>query len=111
MDNSKTRAAPRRWRQWREADARGALAEWETSGMGLDEFARSKGVSPSRLRNWKRRLDPSEPVRFVSVARTNAPAATIEIEVRGVVLRARQDVDEEHLCRIVSALAARLGPC
>lgn len=45
------------------------------------------------------------------VARTAAPAATIEVEVRGVVLRTREDVDAQHLCRLVAALAGVLPPC
>lgn len=113
MSDTKTKATPRRWRQWREPDARKALAAWKRSGLGLDAFARSVGVSPSRLRNWQRRLMDDEPsVRFVPVAHLPAaPASVLEFTVRGVVLRAREDLAEDRLARIVAALVAALPPC
>ena len=77
----------RRWRQWREADARAALDEWKASGMSIERFAQSKGYAPTRLRTWKQRLDAEPSVRFVPVDPNAWPGAMLEITVRGVVLR------------------------
>ncbi len=49
---------------------------------------------------------------FVPVAWQNgAGAGKIEIERQGVVLRVREDLDVEHVARLVAALAYAERPC
>ena len=111
MSDSRTKAAPRRWRQWHEAEARKVLAEWAQSGASLDAFARTKGVSPTRLRYWRRRLAETEAVHFVPVDVPAGPVPILEVSVRGVVVRLREDLAAQHLTRLVAAIAAVLPPC
>jgi hypothetical protein len=102
-------------RRWTPGEARRALGELARSGMSAEQFARSKGCSSQRFVYWKKRLADSavEPIAFVSVplsmqatARSGGPLsrADIEIVVRDVVLRVREDIDVERLARIVDAL-------
>jgi len=105
------------WHQWTEDEARAALAELARSGESVAEFARSRGFSTQRVRYWKKRLAATAvvpafvPVRLpVAVARTVA-ATTIEIASGGVTVRVREDLDVEHLARIVEALSGRAGRC
>lgn len=110
---SKTKKAPgRRWHQWTEVNARAALAEFETRGGSLVDFARSKGVSTRRLAYWRTRLAPTTPPAFVAVAGVGealSPRPPVEILVGGVVLRAPDAVDAERIAALVHALAQRLG--
>ena len=101
----------RGWRQWREDDARTALAEWEASGLSLEAFARRRGVSPTRLRNWRRRLRDADAVRFVAVASPAPTDASVEVVVRGVVVRTRGEIAPAQVAELVAVLAATLPPC
>lgn len=111
MIHSRKKAPQRRWRQWREADAREALAAWKQSGLSLEAFAQSRGLSLSRLLRWKKRLAVGEPVRFVAVERPALPGAMMEIAVRGILLRVREDLPAQDLHRLVAAVIAALPPC
>lgn len=93
-------------RQWTEKQGRAALDELARSGLSGAAFARSKGVSEKRLGYWRKRL--AEPaVEFVSVALPTVAAAQIEIQHGDVVLRVREDIDVEHVARLVGALRTR----
>ena len=85
------------------------MDELAQSGMSAAKFVQSKGVSMQRIGYWRKRL--SQPVRTefvaVSLAKPMAPrtgASLIEIEVGGVIVRVREDLDAEHVGRIVGAL-------
>lgn len=110
---SKARAADsRHWHQWTEAEAQSALEELSRWGGSLADFARSKGVSTSRLAYWKKRLGETRPPAFVSVALpvdTSSSRPPLEILVGGVVVRAPDEVGAERIASIVQALVQRLG--
>jgi hypothetical protein len=112
-----TQQPGRRWRQWKEPDARKALAAWRRSGLSAGAFSARAGYSETRLRYWSERLraEPSprsSPVSFVPVALSNAPREHhIEIERGGVVLRVREELDVEHVARLVAALAGVEPTC
>lgn len=114
MAQGRRRSRRRGWRQWREDEARAVLAELAASGESVAAFARRKGLSPQRLSYWRHRLDVADAVRFVPVALA-APSASsdaaIEILVRGVVIRARAEVEGTRVATLVAALAAALPPC
>jgi len=103
---------------WTETEARTALAELARSGESELLFARRRGYSRERLRYWKRKLAVStEPTMtkkpaFVAVAMPIATriAAKIEIQVGAVKVCVREDMDVDHLARVVDALA-RLREC
>jgi hypothetical protein len=101
------------WRQWTEEEGRAALEELARSGEGLVRFAQSRGISTGRLAYWKKRLGeaPSDPPAFVEVPLSAAGRGQIEIAHDGVVVRVREDLDVEHLARIVEALGRRRRVC
>jgi transposase-like protein len=115
-DDSRTGDGRRRWQQWREEDARAALAEHAKSGQSLSRFARERGVSLRRLMYWRKRLGEGGTPGFVAVpipplASFSASVSRIELAVEGIVVRVREDLDADHLARIAMALArhARTG--
>ncbi len=99
----------RRWRQWTEHEARGALTELAASGESASGFARRKGISSQRLAYWSKRLAGRATTEFVAVALPAAPAATIEIAAGGVVVRVREELDAEYVARLVEAIGRRVG--
>lgn len=101
--------------RWSEREARSALADFARSGQSLIDFAESRGFSPQRLWFWRKRLGAgatAEPA-FVAVSLpTAAPSRSlIEIVVGDVAVRVREDLDVEHLARLVDALARRARGC
>ena len=103
--------------RWTESSARSALKELSDSGMSTAAFARSKGISSQRVWYWRKRLGRIAPVSFVPVVlpvATKAAARRCDIEIvcGEVVVRVREDIDVEHLARIVVALSeARRRRC
>jgi Transposase len=110
-----TSEKPKRIR-WSETEARGILKELSDCGLPIEEFARSRGITGQKLRYWKERL-AERAVEFVPVALpaalagTPAPTRMLEILVDGVVVRVREDLDVEHLAKLVRALARGARPC
>ncbi len=108
MGEWKSGAGTRRWTQWREEDARAALAEHARSGQSLTQFARERRISLRRLMYWRKRLTARVPP-FVAVAmppaRTPAGSCRIEIAVDEVTIRVREDLGAEDVARIAAALA------
>lgn len=108
------KSAPRgHARRWNEQEAAEALRECANSGLSIEAFARREGYSGQRLRDWKHRLAgelTTPPVTFVPVKlaeQTRASAASnheIAIDVGNVSMRVREDLDVEHLARIVVAM-------
>lgn len=45
---------------WREPDARRELASWASSGLSLRKYCEVTGMSESKLRRWKRRLEQQD---------------------------------------------------
>ncbi len=109
---SQTSEGRRRWRQWSEAEARAALAEFAASGESAARFAHRTGVSSRRLAYWKTRLG-TVAAAFVAVQLpSNALVRdTIEICVDGVAVRVREDLDVAHIARLVDALARPARGC
>lgn len=107
----------RRWKQWKEAEARAALASWRRSGLSVAAFCAREGYSDARLRYWAERLGvapgPEAPsISFVPVTVGEVGRAPqIEIERFGVVVRIREGVDAALVARLVAALAAMERPC
>jgi hypothetical protein len=105
------------WHQWTEDEARAALTDLARSGQSAAEFARSRGFSTQRIYYWKKRLGATSavpafvPVRLPVVAPPTLARPTIEIFSRGVTVRVREDLDVEHVARIVEALAGRARGC
>jgi hypothetical protein len=114
---------PRRERtNWREADARRALAQIERAGEADAAYERRTGVPTSRLRWWRKRLartvaDGREtsvamhllPVRVregtgARAAPGTEEAATFDVVVGGHLVRVPAGFDEDSLVRLVRAL-------
>jgi hypothetical protein len=117
MARDATRPAARP--KWTEPEARAALEQWRRSGQTEHAFARQRGFSPQRLRYWRSRLpaataqrNSTAPEAFVAVAMPVAARGTskIEIHVGELLVCVREELDVEHLARIVGALA-RLRAC
>jgi hypothetical protein len=113
----KSRASKRSGRgrtQWKESEAREALAQWRRSGLSASAFATRHGYSETRLWYWSKRLgaDCAEPeVSFVPVRLEARASRQVEIEHGGVVLRVREDLGAEQIARLVTALAAARQGC
>ena len=104
------KTARRRWHHWTEAEATAVLDDFTAAGLTPTEFCVLRGISRSRLAYWRERLSASPPASvpaFVEVALPVPPPrdAHIEIQRGGVVLRVREDIDVDHLARLVAALA------
>jgi hypothetical protein len=115
-DRTRTMGSRGGWQQWTEDEARTALAELSRSGQSAAEFARCRGFSTARIRYWKQRLDVTAVIpAFVPVNLPVTPPAvgtrTIEIVARDVTVRVREDLDVEHVARIVGALAGGARGC
>jgi hypothetical protein len=111
------------------------LAELRASGEPPARFAHRKGITRQRLNYWLTRLaDPGSvaPPVFVEVAAVpvtpkpsprevalglSSPPTTagepIAISIGSAIIRVDASHDVEHVARLVSALASRLGavPC
>jgi hypothetical protein len=61
--------------QWTEVEARSVLGAWRKSGLGLEAFARSRGLVPQRLYWWKKKLG------FGVVAEKGAAVALLPVRV------------------------------
>lgn len=112
-----TRRRVRRWKQWKEPEARSALSAWRRSGLSAAAFCAREGYSEARLWYWRKRLggQPAEQSPAVSFVRVPLEGAArggqIEIECSGVVLRVRENLDAEHVARLVAALVAAGQTC
>ena len=100
--------------QWTEVEARGVLEAWKRSGVGIEKFARSRGLVPQRLWWWKAKLGFSKaanpapalvPVR-VTEARTEARRGEpVTVLLRsGHMIKVGRDFDESAFARVVALL-------
>lgn len=101
-------AESRAWTRWTEAEARAALASLAASGESELAFARRNGISRQRLRYWRARLGravASPAFVAVELPHSGSQAPTIEIQVSEVLIRVRENLEVEHVARLVRALA------
>ena len=101
---SKSSPSSPRGHHWKETEARAVLDEFERSGMTRGAFARQRGISLARLDYWRRRLASTPSSAFVAVTVPDAAHHHLEIEVGGVLLRVREDLDPTRLARLVATL-------
>lgn len=105
----------RAWRRWTEEEARPALDELARNGESAEAFARRRGISPQRLRYWKKRLAEtamSQPA-FVALTLPAVPVARGEIEVRidEIVIAVHDRCDVEQVASLVAAIVRRRRAC
>ena len=99
--------------RWTEEQGRAAIGGMARSGLCTTAFARREGVSRARLVYWKKRLRAGfmAPPVFVAVPLPAARDGQLEIAYGEIVLRVREDLDVEHLTRIVHALRGPYRAC
>lgn len=102
--------------QWTEVEARSVLGAWKKSGLGLEVFARSRGLVPQRLYWWKKNLgfgvvvEKATPLALLPVQVTEArPDARrgepVTVLLRsGHMLKVGRDFDESAFARVVALL-------
>jgi transposase-like protein len=101
---------------WTEGEAQTVLEAYEASGLSVAEFARRHGLTPQRLRWWKkRRAEQKGPVlSFVPVHVTPPPSPEVQraaggasmevVLARGRRIRVEPGFDADELARLVRAL-------
>ena len=118
-----------RRRRGQTSDAEAVVEAWEASSSSMTGFATAHGIKFERLRRWRSRLrrerEPAPPggsetliplapvvVRaFTEPAEQPAPApitpthGVLDVTVGPAVVRVPADFDDEHLRRVVAALA------
>lgn len=104
------------WRQWGESEARAVLEELARSGESEVSFCRRRGIGRARLRYWRERFAESDPrPAFVPVdlhsTVNRATAAEIAIRFGDIAVCVREDLDVEHVARLVEALMRRTRAC
>ena len=72
-----------------QGEWRSLLESFKTSGLGVDEFCRNQGISPTRFYRWHRLLADSEPR---PVHREMAPAFVDVGTLQSASLRQRLDL-------------------
>jgi hypothetical protein len=117
MRSAKDTRADGERKNWREGDARRALDELAASGLTVGTFARGRGIPPTRLRWWRKRLgesvsavameSPRSTTEFVPVEirPARSPLAVLEVVVRAdMFVRVPVDFDEDMLVRLIRTL-------
>ncbi len=104
---------PEVWARWREL-----IGEQERSGQSAAAFCRARGLSPTHLFAWKKRLILAGPQSFVEVHLTDAGRATqaaavhsSAIEIRlaaGRSLLVEPGFDPNHLRALLAVLESRV---
>lgn len=106
----------KQWRRWGESEGRGILEEFARSGVSEVSFCLQRGIGRQRLRYWRKRLSTkmAEPA-FVPVdlgaAVGGSTATEIAIRVGDVAVCVREDLDVEHVARLVAALRGHTRAC
>lgn len=107
--------AERLGRRWTEEEAREVLVELRASGESVAGFCRRTGVCHQRIAYWRKRM--SRPAK-AEMAETSFVAVDVagvtrskwlELVAAGVVLRVREELDVEHVARLVEAIGRRVG--
>lgn len=105
---------------WTEREGRAAVALWRKSGMPLGTWARSVGLTVSRVAYWRglgsRRPAPTTSAAALAVTLTpvtvvgSAPRGLLTIELRsGRAIKVEGDVDDAVLARVITV--AERAPC
>jgi hypothetical protein len=100
--------------QWTEIEARGVLEAWKRSGVGLEKFARSRGLVPQRLWWWKAKLGFTKaacptpalvPVRIAAPRAEARRGEPVTVLLRsGHMIKVGRDFDENAFARVVALL-------
>lgn len=91
---------------WTEREGRAAIALWKRSGESLARWARSSGLSRSRIAYWAERLGGAPPsssaITLAPVTVISAPRGALTIELRsGRAVRVEGDFDDATLARVI----------
>lgn len=102
--------------QWTEVEARSVLEAWKKSGLGLERFARNRGLVPQRLYWWKRKLGFGAsaakggglallPVQLTEARIDGRRGEPVTVLLRsGHMLKVGRDFDEVAFARAVALL-------
>jgi hypothetical protein len=102
--------------QWSEVEARSVLEALRRSGLGIEKFARSRGLTPQRLYWWKKKLgihaDRSLaaapallPVRVTGSRPEARRGEPVTVLLRsGHILKVGREFDEIAFARVVELL-------
>lgn len=101
--------------QWSELEARSFLRAWSASGLSVEKFATQRGITPQRLRWWKKKLEASAPALEgaslsllpVQVAESGRGAPIQVLLPNGQIVRVGRGFDEEAFCRVIALLGGR----
>jgi hypothetical protein len=85
------------------------MEELKATGESAASFARRKGISSRRVAYWRKRLLDAASADFVPIALPAVSPARIEIATGGMVVRVREELDVEHVARLVEAIGRRMG--
>jgi hypothetical protein len=116
-NRTRAREVERQWHHWTEEEARGVLAELGASGESVAGFCRRTGIGRQRIAYWRKRVSgpPEKPgaTDFVAVDLAGVTGAKwLELVAGSVVLRVREELDVDHVARLVEAIRRRVGdPC
>lgn len=103
-------------RYWGERDGRTALTAFEASGLTQVAFREATGITPQRLKWWRRRLDvavEAGKIEFVPVEVTprttsaGGDEAAMEIVLGDIRVRIGPSFDSAALQRLLALLGAR----
>jgi hypothetical protein len=115
MSEAKRSSRNTRAKRWTSVHAREVIDQWKASGQTAATFAAQQRISATRLSYWSKQLAQRdiEPPQFVAVPLPASLAPTaraaIEIDVAGLTLRVRADVDARYVVQLVAALRDRGG--
>lgn len=102
--------APRQLqRRWSNEFKARAVAETLEPGASVSAVTRRLDIHPSQLFDWRRSLGSRKERTEGTGGQTTAVCGgevTIEIVTGNVIVRARADVDEAHLQRVIRAVRA-----
>ncbi len=104
--------ARRHWHPWTETEATAVPEAFATAGLNTADFFAQRGFLTGCLKYWRQGLAASPTTvtpAFVAVTLPISRRPDAHIERGGLVLRVREDIDVEHLARLVDALAG--APC
>jgi transposase-like protein len=91
--------------QWRDR-----ITEHARSGLSIKQFCKDRGIAEHVFYYWRKRLRPTEPVRFALIDRAGAACApewNLEVLlVNGDRLRIGASVDAATLRMVLEALRA-----
>lgn len=83
--------------QWSELEASAVLQAWRSSGVSIERFATARGITPQRIRWWKKKLEEAMPSR-----------KTEERKSRGEVYQQRNVVPRRAI-RVPVSFAGRVA--